>query len=81
MIVSAAVGWLSFRRFSGNRTLRMGFIFGLAVITISIPIHLRSLVVWSTDYIVTFSPWYSVAEIPMFLALAYVITRLRIRRG
>jgi uncharacterized membrane protein len=80
MLVSAAAGWLSFRRFTGSRALRVAFLIGLAMITISIPIHLRGLAVWSTHYIVNFPAWYSVAEIPLFLCLAYVVTRLRFRR-
>jgi hypothetical protein len=79
MLVSAVAGWRSFRRFSGSRALRVGFLSGLVMITISIPIHLRALVVWSTHYIVNFPAWYSVAEIPLFLCLAYLVMRLRFR--
>ena len=47
----------------------------LVLITLSIPIHLRSVIAWSTQYL--FPPAYSIVEIPMFLGLAYVVTRLR----
>jgi hypothetical protein len=79
MLVSAVAGWRSFRRFSGSPALRVAFLVGLVMITISIPIHLRALAVWSTRYIVHFPAWYSVAEIPLFLCLAYLVTRLRFR--
>ena len=49
----------------------------LMLITLSIPIHLRSVIVWSTQYIALFPPAYSMVEIPMFLGLAYLVTRLR----
>jgi len=79
MLISAIAGWLSIRRFTGGPALRAGFLFALIVITFSIPIHLRALVVWSTEYIAVFPPWYSAAEIPMFLGLAYLVTRLPFR--
>lgn len=79
MLVSAVAGWLSFRRLTSSGLLRVGFIFALVVITLSIPIHLRAVVVWSTDYMLIFPPWYSAAEIPMFLGLAYLVGRLHWR--
>jgi len=77
MLVSAIAGWLSFRRFTGGPAHRTGFIFALVVITVSIPIHLRAVLVWSTEYMAVFPPWYSAVEIPMFLGLAYLATCLR----
>ncbi len=79
MLVSAVAGWLSFRRFTGSRAFRVAFLVGLAMITLSVSIHLRGLAVWSTHYIANFPAWYSVAEIPLFLCLAYLVTRLRFR--
>ncbi len=79
LLVSAVAGLLSFRRFIGTRAVYLVFLLGLAMITISIPIHFRGLAVWSTHYIVNFPAWYSIAEIPMFLWFAYVVTRLRFR--
>jgi len=40
-------------------------------------IHLRALLTWSTDYVRAFPPWYSAVEVPMFLALSYLVTRLK----
>ena len=52
-------------------------IFMLVLVTLSIPIHLRSAVVWSTHYITLFPPAYSVVEIPLFLGLSYLVARLK----
>jgi uncharacterized membrane protein len=79
MLIAAVAGWLSFRRFHGTALARAGFVFALVLITISVPIHLRALVVWSTGYIANFPPWYSAVEVPMFLALAYFVSRLSFR--
>jgi hypothetical protein len=80
MLISAVAGWLSFRRFTGTFLIRVGFILGLAMITISVPIHLRALAIWSKHYIANFPPWYSIAEIPLFLWLSWIVTRLCFRR-
>jgi hypothetical protein len=77
MVVAAVAGWSSYRRFKGGRAGRAALIFMLVLITLSIPIHLRSVVIWSTHYVTLFPPAYSLVEIPMFLGLAYVVTRLR----
>jgi hypothetical protein len=77
MVVAAVAGWSSYRRFKGGRGGRVALIFMLVLITLSIPIHLRSVIVWSTHYITLFPPAYSIVEIPMFLGLAYVVRRLR----
>ncbi len=77
MVVAAVAGWCSYRRFRGGRGGRVALIFMLVLITLSIPIHLRSVIVWSTQYITLFPPAYSIVEIPMFLGLAYLVARLR----
>ncbi len=77
MVVAAVAGWSSYRRFKGGRGGRGALIFMLVLITLSIPIHLRSVIVWSTQYITLFPPAYSIVEIPMFLGLAYAVTRLK----
>ena len=77
MVAAAVAGWCSYPRFKGGRGGRVALIFMLVLITLSIPIHLRSVIVWSTQYISSFPPAYSMIEIPMFLGLAYVVTRLR----
>jgi len=77
MIVSAAAGWLAFRRLEAGRGMTILYLFAVAFITVSIPIHIRSLIVWSTDLYGLFPAWASMAEIPLFLALAYLTTRFR----
>ena len=47
------------------------------MLLVSVPIHLRALLTWSTDYVRAFPPWYSAVEVPMFLALSYLVTRLK----
>jgi hypothetical protein len=80
MLVSAIAGWLSFRRFTGGRAYWVGFIVGLMMITVSIPIHLGAFAMGSTQYVVSFPVLFSLLEIPLFLTLAYVVTRLRFRQ-
>lgn len=77
MVVSAIAGWGLRSRIMGGRWLRGVFFFGLLMITISIPIHLRGFFIGSTEYITNFPQLYSLVEIPMFLALFYSVTRLR----
>jgi uncharacterized membrane protein len=79
MLVCAVAGWLSFRHFTGSSLVRAGLIFCLVLMTVSVPIHLWSLVVWGTRHFESAPPWYSAAEIPMFLGLAYLVSRLRLR--
>jgi hypothetical protein len=79
MLVAAVSGWLSLGRQEGGRAARVGFLFALGLITLSVPIHLRAWLVWSTAYIKALPSWYSAVEIPMFLGLAFLMTRLRFR--
>ena len=79
LLISAIAGWLSFRYLTGGRLSRVIFFFGLALITISVPIHLRGFIIGSTQYIANFPPLYSIVEIPMFLGLSYAVTRLKFR--
>jgi hypothetical protein len=78
MLACAVAGWLSFRRFAGSFLVRIGLIFCLVVITVSVPLHLWSLVVWSTRHFEIAPPWYSALDIAMFLGLAYFVARLRL---
>jgi hypothetical protein len=38
---------------------------------------LRTAVTWSTAYLTAFPTWYSIIEIPMFLALMLMVSRLQ----
>ena len=79
MIVAAISGWMSLKRLSSRGLLRVVYWFALILITLSIPIHLRSVVIWSTAWALAFPKYYSHVEAPMFLALAYAVTRFRFR--
>ena len=79
MIVAAISGWMSLKRLSSRGLLRVVYWFALILITLSIPIHVRSLVIWSTAWVHAFPKYYSHVETPMFLALAYAVTRFRFR--
>lgn len=47
------------------------------MLIVSVPIHLRTAVTWSTGYLTAFPTWYSIVEIPMFLVLVLMVSRLR----
>ena len=79
MIVAAISGWMSLKRLSSRGLLRVVYWFALILITLSIPIHVRSVLIWSTAWVHAFPKYYSHVETPMFLALAYAVTRFRFR--
>ena len=77
MIVATIAGWMSWKRFAGTKLGRFAYGFALVFITISIPIHVRSVVIWSTAWVHAFPMWYSIAEVPLFLFLFWTVKRLR----
>ena len=79
MIVAAISGWMSLKRLSSRGLLRVVYWFALILITLSIPIHVRSVIIWSTAWAPAFPKYYSHVEAPMFLALTYAVTRFRFR--
>jgi hypothetical protein len=79
MIVAATSGWLSLKRLMNRGAMRVVFWFALVMITLSIPIHVRSVVLWSTAWVHAFPKYYSHVEVPMFLGLAYAVARFRFR--
>lgn len=79
IIVPAVTAWLSWRLYSGGSAMRIVYGFMLFLLTISVPIHLRTAFTWSTDYLNLFPFWYSAVEAPMFVALSYLATRLKFR--
>src|SRR5437762_9609125 len=70
MIVGAIAGWMSLRCLESRGVLRVVYWLALGLITLSLPIHVRSVVIWSTDWVHAFPKYYSHVEMPMFLALA-----------
>jgi hypothetical protein len=79
MIVAALSGWMSLKNLESQGALRLVYWFALLMITLSIPIHVRSVVIWSTAWVRAFPKYYSHVETPMFLALAWAMTRVRFR--
>ncbi len=78
LILGATIpGVISWRRYTGGRGLRFAYAFAMLMLLVSIPLHLKTLFTWSTDYLIVFPVWYSLVEIPMFLLLAYAMTRLQ----
>jgi len=81
MIVGAVTGWMSLKRLTSRGFVRVFYWVALLVITISIPIHVRSVILWSTAWVHSFPKYMSHVEAPMFLAFAYGATRFRFTRS
>jgi hypothetical protein len=78
VILAATIpGILSWRRYSGGLGQRVLYGFMMFILIISVPLHLATIMTWSTEYLTNFPVWYSVAEIPMFTALAYFAQKLK----
>src|SRR5262249_37830982 len=77
IIVPAVAGVLSWRLYSGGWRGRIVFGFAMFLLIISVPLHLRTILTWSTEYLLAFPFWYSAIEVPMFAALSYAVTQLR----
>jgi hypothetical protein len=77
MIIASTAGWMSWRHFTGSRWMRVVYGFSLVLITLSIPIHVRSVVIWSTGWVGSFPKYYSQVEGPMFFALMVLVSRMR----
>jgi hypothetical protein len=77
MLIASIAGWMSWPRFHGSRAMRVAYGFALVFITISVPIHVRSVAIWNTSWAASFPKYYSHAEIPLFLALIWLTTQFR----
>jgi hypothetical protein len=77
MAVPAVAGLMAWRRYSGGEAGRAGYGFALFLLIVSMPLHLGTAFTWSTAYLTAFPTWYSVVEIPIFLALIVIVSRLR----
>ncbi|MEW6682460.1 MAG: hypothetical protein AB1451_06000 [Nitrospirota bacterium] len=75
--VGAILGLLAWRRYTGGRALRWVYGFAMFMLLISVPIHLKTLFTWNTDYLLAFPLWYSAIEVPMFVGLVYAMGRLQ----
>jgi hypothetical protein len=77
ILISAVSGVMSWRRYSGGRAGRFLYGFAMFILILSVPIHFRTLLTWSTEYVRAFPSWYSVIEVPMFLALSILVPQLK----
>jgi hypothetical protein len=81
LVLSAAIpGLLSWHRYSGGRAGRIVCGFAMLMLLVSVPLHLRTIKTWSTDYLIVFPVWYSLIEIPLFVFLSLAMTRLQFDR-
>ena len=78
---TAVAGLKSWGRYSGGEAGRAGYAFAMIMVIGSTLLHLSTAVTWSTAYLTVFPVFYSVVEIPMFLALVVVVSRLRFENG
>lgn len=77
IVVPAVAGVLSWRLYGGGWLGRIIFGFAMFLLITSVPLHLRTILTWSTGYLLAFPFWYSAVEVPMFAALSYAMTQLR----
>lgn len=78
--VPAVSGMLAWRHYRGGRGLRLVYGFAMFMVIISVPLHLKTIFTWSTEYLLAFPFWYSAVEVPMFIGLSYAMTRLQFGR-
>jgi hypothetical protein len=77
IIVPAITGLMAWKRYSGGWGGRLLYTFAMLLVLVSVPLHLRTALTWSTEYLNAFPFWYSAIEVPMFLVLAFGMTRLK----
>ncbi|TCV97632.1 hypothetical protein EC912_101649 [Luteibacter rhizovicinus] len=81
MIVGAVTGWMSLKHLTSHGFIRVFYWIALLMITVSIPIHVRSVILWSTAWVHAFPKHMSHVEAPMFLVFAYGVTQFRFTRS
>ena len=77
ILIAAVLGMMSWRRYSGGRAGRIFYGFAMFILILSVPIHFGTALTWSTNYIRAFPSWYSMIEVPMFLAMSIAVIRLK----
>ncbi len=80
ILLAAIPGVLSWRRYSGGRAGRIIYGFAMLMLLVSVPLHLKTIKTWSTDYLIVFPIWYSLIEIPLFVFLSFAMTSLQFDR-
>jgi hypothetical protein len=78
MTYAGIVGWISWKQVSLDRGWKKFFYgFILVYFTISIPIHLQTLLTWSTAYINAFPSWYSYPILALMTLMLVFVWNLR----
>jgi hypothetical protein len=80
IVAPAVTGAMSWTRYTGGWPGRIVYTFAMILLVISVPLHLKTIFTWSTEYLNAFPFWYSAIEVPMFLGLSYVMTQLKFAR-
>ena len=80
VLLAAIPGLLSWRRFSGGRAGRIVYGVAMLMLLVSVPLHLKTIKTWSTDYLIAFPVWYSLIEIPLLVFLSLAMTTLQFDR-
>jgi len=82
MTYSGIVGWIMWRRVvHRNGWHRLVYGFTIAYFTISIPIHVQTLITQRTDYILAFPWWYSYFILLVQLGMLAFVWRLRFKES
>lgn len=76
----AVTGAMAWRHYCGGRGLKLAYGFAMFMVIISVPLHLKTIFTWSTEYLLAFPFWYSAVEVPMFIGLSCAMTRLQFDR-
>lgn len=80
LILTATIpGLMCWRRYEGGRGGRLFYGFAMFMLIVSVPLHLRTIFTWNTDYLIAFPYCYSAIEVPMFAAMSYMATQLRFK--
>lgn len=77
MTFAGIAGWILWRRTrTVSRFHRIAHGFMLVYFSVSIPIHLRTLFTWRTDYVLGFPSWYSLVIVPLLIGLTLSVLAL-----
>lgn len=80
MLFAGVAGW-SWKRYAGGRGGKIGLGVMLFVLLASLPLHVRALITWNTDFVLALPAAYSIAELPLFAGLVVLVVRLRFKEA
>ncbi len=80
MTYAGVAGWLVWKRVVHPSWLHKIF-YTLVIVyfTVSIIVHLRTLITWDTSYILSFPDWYGVALLPFLCLILAFLWRLQLK--